>query len=143
MIGDLQGFVLIPPNWPITGAANPAAFWELTANGKKPLCRIEEVSRHKGHPVGLLILNPKGTALGMCDAPPLWFECNEMGNILMPPGMNEVEKMLYQGSVMGRVQKMPPDWLPTVRLVIISASLSMNKFMDGPYWHVGKGGRDA
>lgn len=78
---------------------------------------------------GLLLIEPKGACLVDCQNMKdirSWFRCDEIGDILLPPGLTEAQQ-LYEVSI--RYNR-PGGYNQIIRSLVIAASLQSGKFND-------------
>ena len=125
MIGDTAGFVILKSNANCKFAVGKAEDW---TNGIKLAVEIN----HRSKSV-LLIQNAE---MGMFDFEDVdrMFECYRQGDVLMPLGLNEIEKLVYFSTVMSRnggYNNM------TMRMVMAS-SLHRQEFCDSVLWQLGQ-----
>lgn len=91
-------------------------------------CRVIEFSSNGG----VLVVNHHGTGLAMFDKEDIGrkFECEEMGEYIFAPGMNEMTKMCYMAKVSAR----KGGWAPILKQMIILHSLHKGQFNDSVLW---------
>lgn len=58
------------------------------------------------------------------------FKCEMQGNVVCPPGLNEIDKLLYVGKCLGR----KGGYNDIIRYMVICASLHKNEFNDSVLW---------
>lgn len=77
---------------------------------------------------GVLVLNAKATGIAMFDKEHIYrkFECRMEGDVVCPPGLNIIERMMYVGKVMGR----KGGYNQLLKQMVIQASLMKGKFND-------------
>jgi len=77
---------------------------------------------------GVLVLDAKATGLATFDACDVVrkFECAEVGEYLIPPGLHFLEQHLYVANLMNR----KGGWNPLLRQMLIGSSLHKGKFND-------------
>jgi len=80
----------------------------------------------------VLVIDKEGTGIGMFEKEDVVrkFECTTMGEYIMPPGLNEMERMVYMNRVMTR----KGGWAPILKEMVIQASLSKGVFNDSMLW---------
>lgn len=80
------------------------------------------------HDGGVLVLDAKATGLATFDACDVVrkFECSEVGEYLIPPGLHFLEQHLYVAKLMSR----KGGWNSLLRQMLIRASLHKGKFND-------------
>lgn len=81
---------------------------------------------------GVLALDNSATAMGMFNKEMIThsFKCSNIGNIICPPNLNELEKMAYMTKVMSR----KGGYDPKLKYLVIAASLHRNEFCDSILW---------
>lgn len=78
---------------------------------------------------GLLLIEPKGACIVDCqDMKDIraWFQCDELGDILLPPGLSETQQLVEFSIRHDR----PGGYNPIIRSLVIAASLQSGKFND-------------
>lgn len=120
---DLAGFAHINRNaTSCKGAKKPEEFIGHT-------CAVMEFDCDGG----ALVLNPQGTAMAMFDKEDIYrkFECGGIvSDVVCPPNVNELEKMMYVAKCLGR----KGGYNQLVRNMVIEASLMKGKFHDSFLW---------
>lgn len=122
---DLQGFAMVKDS---------ANFQNVMGDKKgwlgNPIMALELNDRTNS----ALLLN--GVNMGMFDYGDLLssFKCDKVGDVLVPIGLSEIDKMLYQGLVIGR----NGGYNNIVRNMVIMASLHKGKFSDSLLWQKGQ-----
>jgi len=88
-------------------------------------CRVLEFDVDNG----VLVVNNEVTAIGMFDKEDVIrkFECDMIGDVIVPPGLNMIEQMVYSVKVMSR----KGGYVPLLRNMVIEASLQRGKLTDG------------
>lgn len=84
----------------------------------------------------MLILDPGAKALGMFDFDQLdsFFECEYYGDIIIPSGLNMVQKLMYHTRVFSHSQNSKRDMKLITQLVIVQ-SLMKKAFCDTLYFN--------
>ena len=77
---------------------------------------------------GVLAVNPQGTAMAMFERDDIEtsFKCTTVGDVLMPPNLNEFEQLLYHGKVLCR----KGGYNSLLKQMVIEASLHRGQFND-------------
>ena len=81
---------------------------------------------------GVLALDNSATAMGMFDKEHIThsFKCGILGDIICPPDLNEIDKMMYTGRIMSR----KGGYDPVLKHIVIGASLHSGEFNDSMLW---------
>lgn len=123
-MNTIEGFVRISSKaTTCNGAKNPAEFIGKT-------CAVMEFADDGG----VLVLNPEGTALAMFDKEDVVrsFKCTYADGVVMPPGLDVLERILY----LTRVQERKGGYSPILRNMVIEASLMKGVFTDAFLWQL-------
>jgi hypothetical protein len=81
-----------------------------------------------GHDDCVLVIDGESSGLATfdkCDVA-LSFKCTSLGDYLMPPNLNEIEKMVYMSKIMAR----KGGYNPFLKKMVIAASLAKGEFHD-------------
>lgn len=83
---------------------------------------------------GALVLNPTGTALGSFEKGQIHrsFKCTMHGDVVCPPDMDILSRMVYHTKCMMR----KGGYGPIVRQMVIAASIARGEFTDDFIWQV-------
>lgn len=129
MLGDNVGYCQIKPD---AVGQSPD---ELSKFRGKP-CRAMEIN-HRSKSV--LVIDPEGTAMGMFDFDQIqsMFECQSMCGLLIPPGLDPVESLMYSTRVLSDIRNQQRD-MNFIRKLIIVQSLMKGKFCDTLYFNFSK-----
>jgi hypothetical protein len=121
MIGDTVGYCIIKDGAQGTSAVPLSNFY-----GDR--VRVLEFAQEGG----VLVINNDATGIAMFDSDVILrkFECTTMGEYIMPPGLNEIQKMEYMTRLMVR----KGGWSPILKEMVIQASLFKGKFIDSMLW---------
>jgi hypothetical protein len=118
MVGDIVGYCLIKSDaTTCAGARKPEEFI-----GK--ILRVMEFN-----PEGdVLVVNQQGTALAMFDACDVKqkFECDFVGDYIIPPNLNYIEKTVYASKWMNR----QGGYNNIIKQMVIAISLAKGKYSD-------------
>ena len=119
MVGDIQGYCVLNGTKTIIGYTGDPK--ELLM---KPL-RILDVAVDNS---GFIVVNPQGTAAAMVDMEDVYehFLCDSVSNVLIPPGLNFLQKMIEVHKRMTREGGYSSD----TKKLVVAASLSKGKFYD-------------
>jgi hypothetical protein len=122
---ELQGFAMVSDSADFKNVMGTKEDWI-----GKPIMALELNDRTKS----ALLLN--GTNMGMFDYDDLiaHFQCQMVGDVLVPVGLNEIDKMLYHGLVIGR----NGGYNTMVRQMVIMSSLHRREFSDNILWQKGQ-----
>ena len=125
MVGETAGFVILKSNADCKHAVGDPKEW---TSGIKLALEINNRTNS--------VLLVQGAQMGMFDFKDVdrKFECIRQGDVLMPLGLNEMEKMMYFGLVMGRNGG---NNNMTMRMVM-AASLHRGEFCDSVLWQKGQ-----
>lgn len=117
MVGDIVGYVYIKKN-PVGMSA------ESLNKFSNKICEVIEFAVDGG----CLCINPDKTALGMFDKSEIVksFECSADNNYILPPNLNEFEKMVFKLKLENR----KGGYDNIVKSMIIVASLHAGKYTD-------------
>ena len=99
------------------------------AMGKPEEWRNKDCRVYEFNPAGdALVLHPEGKMMAMFDKKDICrrFECGEFGDVIMPPGLNMVEQMVYYNKATMR----KGGYGTIVRAMVVQASLMKGKFND-------------
>lgn len=129
MIGDVVGYCLI----------------SKTAIGQSPIdlsafrgipCRAFEIN-HRSKSV--LVIDPQARGLAMFhfDQVDRMFECLTFSGLLIPPGMNSMDAMLYVGRVFSYPQNKERN-MDFIRQMVVAQSLAKGEFCDSLYFNFSK-----
>lgn len=115
---NVVGFCTIKKDAPCTHAMGEPKDWQYQD------CRVLEFDKWGG----LLAVHPSGELMGMFDKEEIYrkFECEILGDVILPPGLNELEKIIYAGKVHLR----KGGYNNLLRNMVIEASLMKQKFND-------------
>lgn len=118
-MNNIEGFAMIKKD-PQTFLGAEEAL--PTFSGK--ICRVLEFAADGG----VLVVNAAATHIGTFDKEDLFssFKCQEYGDVICPPDMDELQKMAYDLKVKNR----KGGYSPLVRQLVISASLAKGVFSD-------------
>lgn len=88
----------------------------------------------------VLVVDTQSTGLATFDACDIRskFECSVMGEYIMPPGLNEIEKMIY----VGKLQSRKGGWAPILKHMVIMASLHKQQYNDAFLWQKQDGDKE-
>ncbi len=110
----------------------------ISKNAKTGLCVSEHISSFIGKDVrvleftddgDVLVVNSQGTGIATFDKCDVYrsFKCIQFSEVLMPPDLNEIDKMLYYHKVMTR----KGGYNNLLKNMVIQASLMKGVFNDG------------
>lgn len=87
----------------------------------------------------VLVIDPEGTAMGMFDFDQIqsMFECQCVGGLLIPPGIDPIEAMMYSTRVLSDKRNQQRD-MNFIRKMIVVQSLMKGKFCDTLYFNFSK-----
>lgn len=119
---ELQGYCMINPDADFSRAMGEKDQWI-----NKPL-RVMEF----GVDDCVLVMNTKATEMAMFEPNEVTrkFKCSQQGKVVMPPGLDQVESMMYMNKAMSR----KGGYCHIVRSLVISTSLSRGEFCDSCLW---------
>ena len=124
---DPQGFAILKPNANCEYAVGDPKRW---TDPKVIHVAMELNERTKS----ALLLN--GAEMGMFDYSDLeyYFRCDRSGDILLPPGLDMMEQMIYAGLAANR----NGGYNKTVQKMVIMASFHKGEFNDNFIWQKGQ-----
>jgi hypothetical protein len=98
----------------------------------KPL-RAVEINENTG---SVLVISPCGTGMAMFDTDSLksYFHSTEVGDVLVPPNLDLIERMIYHGLVISR----NGGYSPILKQMVIMQSLHKGEFDDSVLWAKGQ-----
>jgi hypothetical protein len=93
-------------------------------------CRVFEFASDGG----VFVIDAQATGIAMFDACDIYrsFKCNEYNGVLCPPGGTPLANMAYSMKAISRKGGYPP----TVKFMVIEASLQKGEFNDNFLWQV-------
>jgi hypothetical protein len=121
MVGDIVGYCEIKDGSQGISAVPLTNFY-------KGRVRVLEFARDGG----VLVIDNEGTGIGMFEPEHISrkFECTSMGEYIMPPDLDEIDKMVYVSKVATR----KGGWAPILKEMVIQASLFKGVFTDSMLW---------
>jgi hypothetical protein len=125
MLGDTVGFVILKSDADCSKAVGDSKTW---TKGIKMALEIN----HQTDSILLI----QDAQMGMFDFKDVdrKFECQRQGDVLMPMGLNEMEKIMYFGYVMSR----NGGYSDIAMKMVIAASLHREEFCDSVLWQKGQ-----
>ena len=125
MIGDTVGFVILKQDADLKHAVGDPETWK---KGIKTALEINNSTE------SVLLID--GANMGMFDFKDVdrMFDCDSQGDVLLPKGLNEIEKMFYFGHVMSR----NGGYNEIARKLVIASSLHRQEFCDDVLWQKGQ-----
>lgn len=126
MLTDVVGYCQIKPD-----ATGQTAI-DISAFRGKP-CRAFEINHQSK---SALVIDPAGTGLGMFDFDQIhsMFECQSYNGLLIPPGLDIIDAMLYCEKVFSQPQNLQRD-MDFIRKMVVVQSLMKGKFIDTLYFN--------
>jgi hypothetical protein len=120
---ELQGYCIIKKDANFKNVMGAPVDWL-----DKPLRAVEL----NDNTDSAIVLSESGTMVGMFDYKDIrcQFKCNDHGEVLLPPNLDAVEKLLYFTYTMGR----NVGYNKIVRTMVIMGSLHSGEFNDKFLW---------
>lgn len=125
MIGDTAGFVILKSDADCKHAVGDPKEW---TSGVKLALEINNKTK------SVLLLSEVNMGMFDFEHVDRMFECCRQGDVLMPLGLNEMEKMVYFSTVMSR----NGGYNNMLMRMVMAASLHRRDFCDSVLWQKGQ-----